>query len=90
MSEAIKSYISYVKDSFPEILKTVALVGLVSSGIIVGALLRYVGLDGTAIFTFSLLVQVVTTTILGYLAPRGFIYERQPDEEAENAPKPKK
>ncbi|MHA1732706.1 MAG: hypothetical protein ACTSU5_12245 [Promethearchaeota archaeon] len=80
MSLAIKKYFAYLKESVPEIGKTIVAFLLVGSGIIVTALLYSQNLDGVTILTAGCLVEIPALLVLRYLAPRGFFYQKEVEE----------
>ena len=68
----IKKELAYLKDSFFEIIKSVIIVILASSGFGCALLLRYQGFNGTIITFISLLVEFIAL-ILCYLMLRGYL-----------------
>ncbi len=68
----IKKEIIYLKDSFVEIIKSIILVALACSGLLLALLLRYLGYNGT-IITFVGLISEFIALILCYFLIRGYL-----------------
>ncbi|MFX0105747.1 MAG: hypothetical protein ACFE75_09670 [Candidatus Hodarchaeota archaeon] len=75
----IKKELTYLKDSFFEIIKGMFFVILASSGLACAILLRYLGFDGTIISFFGILTEFISL-ILCYFLFRGYL---KPEEKTE-------
>lgn len=62
----ISKQLGYLKNSVPEILKSVALVFMILSGVLVSILLRYFDQNGVLISILGIFVEIIALIIVSY------------------------
>lgn len=68
----LKKQFEYLKDSLPEILEALLLIFLMSSGIIVAFLFRYLDFNGIVI-TLAGIISEIITLVLAYMLFRKYL-----------------
>ncbi|OLS14012.1 MAG: hypothetical protein RBG13Loki_2408 [Promethearchaeota archaeon CR_4] len=75
MTSEIQEYVSYVKFSFKDIIKAIALIILMGSGILLAIVLRSADVDGWSAFVVGSVVEICAFMVIAFFGKRGLIFK---------------
>ena len=78
----IKRELSYIKDSFSQIIKALILFLLASLGLLSALYLRFLGFNGTIISFVGIIVEIVALVLLFFLFRKHLLIKEEAKEES--------
>lgn len=78
----IKRELSYIKDSFSQIIQALILFLLASLGLLSALYLRFLGLNGTIISFMGIIVEIVALVLLLFLFKKHLLIKEEAKEES--------
>ena len=78
----IKRELSYIKDSFSQIIKALILFLLASLGLLSALYLRFLGFNGTIISFVGIIIEIVALVLLFFLFRKHLLIKEEAKEES--------
>jgi len=78
----IKRELSYIKDSFSQIIQAIILFLLASLGLLSALYLRFLGLNGTIISFVGIIVEIIALVLLFFLFKKHLLIKEEAKEES--------